>query len=355
MVARVVMVLCLVVALGFVGNAVWQTHNADESRRQSEDSSVRATGLVDSVGKHLAPQFTDSTKLVDPATFVIGHLPDSDKEDISDIDWPSLDKHLTQAMGRPVTDVTVDNGPQQVEKIKAGQINIMALHAADAPFLVNNCGYHPVAVMGDDSGASGNRLDLVVPANSAIAHPADLHGHTLTCSDPLSITGYRAAIVLLMENEKLRPNVDYYVSWSQKQNESIAAVITGACEAAAISDDKLHSVLAKGHVKLGAVGDKDAAVQKVPITSSMYKVIYQSDVFPRTAIGYFYNLKPETAAKLTAAILSYKPADVDEMHFIPVNYKKDFALIRMIDDRFDPRLEPKAKHDAPATQAVMAQ
>jgi phosphonate transport system substrate-binding protein len=371
MVARVVLILCLVAAVAYVGNAAWQTHNANESQKQSEDSSVRATGLVNAVAKHLAPQFTDvegnliadtptdASKLVDPPAFVIGHLPDSDKENISDIDWPSLDKHLTEAMGRPVTDITVENGPQQVEKIKAGQINIMALHAADAPFLVNNCGYHPVAVMGDESGVSGNRLDLVVPANSPIQHPADLRGHTLTCSGPLSIVGYRAAIVRLMQNDKLRPNVDYYVAWSQGQKESIAAVISGSCEAAAISDDKLHSELAKGHVKVDVTTDKGTTSQKVPITSSMYRIIDQSDVFPRTTIGYFYNLKPETAAKLKAAILSYKPvatADEDSpMHFIPVDYKKDFALIRMIDDQFDPRLEPKAKREVPATQAVLAQ
>jgi len=362
MVARLAMFACLLVAVGFAGNALWQTHKAAESEQQSYDASVRATGLIDANPKKLAAGFTDSqgtlladpptdpAKLLDPRAIVVGHLEDKDDSDTPGISWSDFDKHLSAALGRPVTDTVVENGPSQLGKIKAGKITIMALHAADAPFLVNNCGYHPIAVMGDESGASGNRMDLLVPANSPLAHPSDLKGeHTLTCTGPLSIVGYRAAIVLLLQNENLRPNVDYLMSWSLGQKESIAGIARGTYEAAAVSDDKLHSCLAKGYVKISTASGSE----KVPLKESMYKIIYQSDVFPRTTIGYFYNLKPELAGKIHDAILSYKPVSTDEddqpMHFVPVDYKKDFALIREIDDRFDPRLEPKAKEAAATT------
>lgn len=364
MVARLAMLFCLVAALGYSANAFWQTHKANESQRQSEEASVRATGLRDITPKKLAPEFTDEqgtlladppkdpAKLVDPPAFVLGHLADSDAES-PDIDWAAFDKHLSLALGRPVTDLTVENGPSQIDKIKAGQITIMALHASDAPVLVNECGYHPVAVLGDESGASGNRLDLIVPANSSLARPSDLRGQTLTCTGPLSVVGYRAAIALLLQNENLRPNVDYFVSWSLGQNESIAGVARGTYAAAAVSDDKLHTLLEKGHVKLEPVTANGTSTEKVPLDKSMYKMIYQSDVFPRMTIGYFYNLKPETAAKLSAAVLSYKPAPTDDddkpMHFIVVDYRKDFALIRSIDDRFDPRMENKTKHEVATT------
>jgi phosphonate transport system substrate-binding protein len=368
MVARVLMLLCLLVALGFAGNAFWQTHLAEQFRQQSDASSVRATGLVSSGPKRLAAGFTDSTgmlladaptdpaKLVDPSAMVVGHLEQKDSDADPDIAWPEFDKHLSEALGRPVTDIVVDNGPSQIDKIKTGQITVMALHAADAPFLVNNCGYHPVAVLGTDSGAAGNRLDLIVPADSKLAHPSDLKGRTLTCTGPLSIVGYRAAIALLLQNEGLRPNVDYLISWSLGQNESIAGIAQGTYEAAAVSDDKLRKCLAKGTVKITTGQGGASTTSKVQVTASSYHMIFQSDVFPRTTIGYFYNLKPETAAKLRDAILSYKPTAADEddtpMHFIPVDYKKDFALIRDIDDRFDPRLEPKAKHAEPASAPV---
>jgi ABC-type phosphate/phosphonate transport system substrate-binding protein len=193
-------------------------------------------------------------------------------------------------------------------------------------------------------------MDLLVPANSPLQHPSDLKGqHTLTCTGPLSIVGYRAAIVLLLKKQNLRPNVDYYVTWSLGQKDSIAGIAKGTYEAAAVSDDKLRSCLEKGYVKVATA----TGSEKVPLKESVYRMIYQSDVFPRTTIGYFCNLKPDLAAKLQDAILSYKPAPADEdekpMHFTPVDYKKDFALIREIDDRFDPRLEPKAKEAVATT------
>jgi phosphonate transport system substrate-binding protein len=120
------------------------------------------------------------------------------------------------------------------------------VHAADAPFLVDNYGYQPVAVMGAEGGANGNHLDIIVPAGSAIAQPADLRGHNLACTVPSSVTGYRAAVALLMENLGLRPNVDYSVVWSLKQTNSILGVANKEYEAAGVSDDKLQTLLSNG-------------------------------------------------------------------------------------------------------------
>lgn len=47
-----------------------------------------------------------------------------------------------------------------------------------------------------------------------------------------------------------------------------------------MSDDKLQNLLSAGDVQ-----------------KSQYKLIYQSEVIPRTTIGWFYNLKPELADK----------------------------------------------------------
>jgi phosphonate transport system substrate-binding protein len=340
MVARLALFLCLVAAIVYSGNAYWQTRAADENRTVTEASAVRAMGLVSADAKHLSAGFTDSqgtlladpptdpSKLVDPATLVLAHLDETDA-DTAIVDWVPFVDHLAKVTGKKVELLTVDNGPAAIDRIKSGQINLIALHAADVPFLVNNAGYQPVGVVANDSGATGNRMDLLVRSGSPINSPADLKGKTLTCTGPLSIVGYRAAVALLMQNQGLRPNVDYYICWSLGQTSSIKGVADGTYEVAAVSDEKLHSALEKGTVK-----------------ESSYHMIYQSDVFPRTAIGYFYNLKPDLAAKVRDAVLTYKPVATGEgkpMHFAPVDYKKDFALVRTIDDRFDPRLENKAK------------
>jgi len=351
MIARLALLLCLLAAITYAGTAYWQTRQASDTQKQTEVDSVRATGLIDVAPKKLAAEFTDeqgrlladspkdASKLVDPPKLVVGHLEPSDP-DSPQFDWKEFDENLARVTGKPVSDIVVENGPSEINNIKAGRITIMALHGVDAPFLVNNCGFQPVAVLGTDSGIWGNRLDLIVSVDSSISDPSEVKGKTLTCTDSRSIVGYRAAIVLLMQNQGLRPNVDYYLAWSLGQTESIDGVAHGNYEIAAVSDEKLRSLL---HSK------KD----EKRITESQYKMIYQSDVFPRTTLGYFYNLKPELASKIRDAVLSFKPSASDSddkpMHFIPVDYKKDFALVREIDDRFDPRLEPKARHSAPTT------
>jgi phosphonate transport system substrate-binding protein len=126
------------------------------------------------------------------------------------------------------------------------------------------------------------------------------------------------------------------------QKRSIMGVIKNEYDAAAVSDDKVQSLLSDGDIQ-----------------KSQFKIIYQSEVIPRTTIGWFYNLKPELADKIRAAILGFKPegtpvaaadsdsADSDKspsaMHFIPIDYKKDFAFVRTIDASFDPRLDAKTK------------
>ena len=78
--------------------------------------------------------------------------------------------------------------------------------------------------------------------------------------------------------------------------------------------------------------------------------IYKSPTFPRSSIGYNYNLHPKVAQKVREAFFSFefeKPdgtptsmsffkhrveqsADLQLM-FMPITYKEHFAVIRMID------------------------
>jgi phosphonate transport system substrate-binding protein len=242
--------------------------------------------------------------------------------------------------------MTFDNSPEQLATIKTGAITLLALHAADVPYVVNNFGFQPVAVLGNDGGANGNHLDIIVPADSPITSPAMLAGHTLTCTVPSSITGYRAAIALLAQMNNLRPNADYLINWSLKQKLSIQGIVDKKYEAAAVSDDSLQTELRNGTLQ-----------------ANSYKNIFASDVIPRTTIGYFYDLKPDLAAKVQAAIKAYAYHDPNDtlskdLKFLPVDYKTDFKLVREIDDRFDPRFDSKPKKatdtptDTPAPDAT---
>ena len=87
------------------------------------------------------------------------------------------------------------------------------------------------------------------------------------------------------------------------------------------------------------IGDGPLAQGK--IKKSDYRSIYKSESFPSAALGYAYNLKPELAAKVKEAIVTFdmkssdleqELAPISQSTLIPVTYKNDWALIRRIDD-----------------------
>jgi phosphonate transport system substrate-binding protein len=358
--ARGILFLGLIAAILWAGNAAMRTMQARDSERATEESTVRSVGLITPTPKVLATQFTDSQgklladapgadKLEDPNPLVVAHI-EGDSE-APGIGWKEFEKDLAKATGKQVMDKKFDNSADQLAQIAKGGIQILALHAADTPFLVNNYGFEPAAVLADQSGVNGNHLDIIVPANSPLNSAADLKGHSLVCTVPASITGYRAAVALLMQNEQMRPNVDYFVTWSLGQSRSISGVAKGEYEAAAVSNDKLQSMIEAGK-----------------INKSQVKIIFQSDVIPRTTIGWFYNLKPDLADKVKATILAYAGATTEpsaemdaadsegssgssQLHFVAIDYRKDFQLVRWIDDSFDPRFDAMVKqHQGNAAQ-----
>lgn len=256
--------------------------------------------------------------------------------DVQPVDWDGFQKYLAEVTGKKVVAQEFTNTVDDIVAIKDGRIHIIALHAADAPYLVNNAGFIPVAVLGNESGASGNHLDLLVTPSSNIKTLADMRGHTLTCTRPTSITGYRAAIAVLLRDAKLRPNIDYIVNYSFGQRKSIEGLIGHDYELIALSDDKLQSLLKSGVVK-----------------NADYRIVYASQVIPRFTIGYVYNLEPGLAAKITDAILQFKneqgprpESSAEPMKFFAVDYQKDFEFVRQIDESFDPRLGSKKNNKA---------
>jgi phosphonate transport system substrate-binding protein len=66
--------------------------------------------------------------------------------------------------------------------------------------------------------------------------------------------------------------------------------------------------------------------------------IYKSETFPTSGYGHAYNLDPALAAKVKEAFFSFpwegsalKQEFQTEDKFIPIEYKKDWSVIRKID------------------------
>ena len=329
-------------AMAAVAYASYEAIRASNAMHESQEKMVESFDLTTPIRRHLAPEYTDKDnrlladapadpeKLLNPETIVLSYGEDSDVE-IQPVNWDGFQKYLSQVTGKKVVGQKYNNTVEDVSAIKEGRIHVVALHAADTPYLVNNAGFLPIAVLGAGETALGNHLDLAVAKDSDIKTLSDLRGRTLTCTQPTSITGHRAAIAVLLQEEKLRPDVDYIVNYSLGQTKSIVGLVEGDYAAVALSDDKLQSL-----------------IKAKRVNSSDYHIIYESQIIPRFTIGYVYNLAPEVAAKVTDAILGFtnEAALEDQdtgkpMRFFSVNYKKDFEFVRKIDEYFDPRLGSK--------------
>jgi phosphonate transport system substrate-binding protein len=345
---RILAFLILIAVVVYVGVAAQSTMKEKEYVRLTEARAVSISGLTSTGHKGLASRFSDqqgrlladpptsADQYLNPDTIVVAHIDGVDET--PGTSWADWEDHLSQLIGKKVVDQVYTNSADQIAAAASGKVTLLALHAADTPFLVNNYGFQPIAVLGDDAGVAGNRMDLIVPADSPINKLADLRNRRLTCTAPSSITGYRAAIVTLMQDDGLRPNVDYELTWSLKQKLSIEGVAHKQYQAAAVSDEKLQSTVEKGAIE-----------------ASDYRIIYQTPVIQRTTIGYFYNLNPKLAEQLRTAILSPTgsaggptsqpttgPAVASgSLRFLPTDYKKDFEFVRNMDDQFDPRFDSK--------------
>ncbi len=221
-----------------MGYRTYSTMQARAGMRASADSLTVMRGLTQPNQKHLAPEYgdrdgnlladapKDPKDIIDPATLVLAHYIDADA-DVQMVDWQALAAALTEATGKSVMLQEYQNTTDDVAAIKSGKIQLVAMHAADTPYVVNNAGFTPFAVLGTESGANGNRLDIAVPAKSKIEKIGDIRGHKLTCTAPDSMTGYRAAIIILRQQADLYPDVDYSITFSHGQKRSIQGLVGG--------------------------------------------------------------------------------------------------------------------------------
>ena len=151
---------------GLLGVMAYTTFRALQDRavmQESVDHLTEQRGLIQPVQKHLAPEYSDKqgrlladppsdpAKLLDPDTLVLAHYTDADV-DKQLVDWDAFQTFLVQATGKSIVLQEYLNSADDVASVKAGGIHIVALHAADTPYVVNNAGFIPIAVLGTEAG-----------------------------------------------------------------------------------------------------------------------------------------------------------------------------------------------------------
>ena len=324
----------VIVWAGVVGRQAWVATSEAKSEKTILSSSY---GLSGGAHKGLDPHFSTTNgataappakagDLLDPPVLNVVHV-ESDEDTAAKIPWDALSHAIASATGKQVTMHRFEPDRSQMDVIREGNYQILVVHAAETPYLVNNIGFVPFAVAGDEHGPDGHRLNIIVNANSPIKAVPDIRSHVLKCTAPDSITGYRAALAYLAELHDLRAGADFEVTYSGSPSQSIHDIVAGDMAAAAVSNDKLISMTQSGE-----------------ISPKSYRVLFESEVIPRFVVGFVYNLKPDVASEVQKAVLSFVGTSSGQtselsrnIRFVPVQYPKDFEIVRAIDDAFEPR------------------
>ena len=159
--ARLILFVCLIAAIFYAGNAAMRTFEARNSAKLTEDKTVQSFGLIAPAPRSLASRFSDSQgrlvadppsspdQFIDPDPIVVAHILGT--EDNPSIDWKHFEKYLAETTGKKVADQPFDDSADELAQIDKNKITVLALHAADTPFVVNNFGFQPIAVLGADS------------------------------------------------------------------------------------------------------------------------------------------------------------------------------------------------------------
>lgn len=214
-VVRLALYTLLAGAFAVCGAFGWSTYRAVKANPDFQQRILAGYG-VDQSAKHLDPRFNDAngdmladppsdpTKLVDPEPLEFAYVKSDTGTD--PFDWNAVGKTIGDATGKIVNVHGFSALGPEVDNITAGKIQVLAVHAAETPYLVNHYGFIPFAIAADDHGPSGHRLTLIAKPTSPIQTAEEIRTHNLVCTQALSIVGYRAAIAYLMQNYSLRPD-----------------------------------------------------------------------------------------------------------------------------------------------------
>jgi len=324
------------------------------SLKASEAQLVARHGLISPVTKSLAGEYRDAdgdlladrpaanSDQLNPDRLVVAYYEGDDEGER--VNWPAFQQQLSQQTGKSVEIQPFLNSAEEIAAVRLGRIQVIALHAADVPYLVNNAGFVPFAVLGTGESASGNHLVLATRPKSRVKTLKDMANQTLVCTRPDSITGYRAAVAILAREARLQPSLDYKVAFSFGQKRSIRGLIEGEYEVASLSADRLQTMIQDGEIEPRSL-----------------QIVYESQIIPRLAVGFVHNLRLELAQQIRDCALRFENpggelADAGKpMRFQPIDYRRDFAFVRQIDDSFDPRFGQVAKQERSATTAEVVQ
>ena len=326
--------VALIVAVALIAAytiTAFQSKPADNS-----SATLRMVGLDEPVHNRLSADYadadgdlvadapTDPQAWLEPDPLMFSYIASEEENEAMEQTWSDFTAHLEQATGRSASYQSLPDPQAQLRALKEGRLHVTGFNAGNVPLAVNASGFIPICGLGAQDDTVEYTMQLIVPSDSPIQTVADLGGHTLALTRIGSNSGFKAPLVILMQDFGLQVERDFYIQLSRGHDASIEGVAEGRYEAAAVASDLLQRAFEQGRIPRDAV-----------------RVIYSSERFVPSAFGYTHRLEPSLAKRVRDAFLSFDWAGTalaEEFgasgadRFLPIHYKDEFALVRRIDD-----------------------
>jgi phosphonate transport system substrate-binding protein len=297
-------------------SALWLSSAA--MAQECADRGVLDVAYCDADGDLVADAPSDASKLVNPDTLVFAYTPVEDPAIYEDI-WEPFIAHLEEVTGKDVQFFAVQSNSAEVEAMRSGRLHIGGFSTGPTPFAVNLAGAVPFALMGSDDGRFGYTLQVYTRKDSGINEMSDLKGKRVAHTAPTSNSGNLAPRALFPALG-VTPEQDYEVVYSGSHDQSMLGVVAGDYDAAPVASEVV--------VRMA---ERDL------YDPEEVKIIWESEPFPTTSYTYAHNLDPALVEKIKEAFFSFDftgTALGEEFKgvskFIPISYKKDWAVIREI-------------------------
>ncbi len=263
----------------------------------------------------------DPKRISNPSTLIFSYTPTEDPA-VYQKAWDGFLKHLEKTTGKRVVFFPVQSNAAQYEAMRSGRLHVAGVNAGGNALAVNCAGFVPFTMMASADGSFGYEMEILVPADSPIKTPADLKGHKVAFTDATSNSGFKAPSAILKADFNLEAKRDYEPMFSGKHDNSILGVVNKDYEAAAVANSVLNRM-----------------IDRKVFDTAKIRSIYKSQTFPTTGYGHAHNLDPALVEKVKQAFFSFQwegsalQAEFKkEAKFIPIDYKKDWAVLRKIDE-----------------------
>lgn len=282
----------------------------------------------------LDPRFKDAdgdmvadtpAETVDPSVLIFAYTPVEDPAVYAKV-WDGFLKHLSQVTGKRVQFFPVQNNAAQIEAMRAGRLHVAGFNTGSTPLAVNCAGFVPFTMMASLKNEYGYEMEVITYPGSGIQKIDDVRGKKFAFTSETSNSGYKAPAALLRDEFKLEAGKDYTPVFSGKHDNSVLGVANKDYPAASIANSVMKRMMVRNVVKPEQV-----------------VTIYKSQTFPTTAYGHVYNLKPELAAKVRQAFMTFpfegsalleefKNSDPPQEKFMPITFRQHWEVVRKVDE-----------------------